>query len=221
MYVIFDMDGVIVDSEVVYRRGHISAARQFGLPEDLMKEASEKVTGVTLELEEQIMRETFERFPQFDYEKVFEASRQYFSYIVETGKMELKPGAVEILRFLKERNVPVGLATSSTRELIEKVAGRHGVLQYFDAVVSGDMVENGKPDPEIFLRCAAALGIPESKYSSTYVIEDSHNGVRAAYAAGMQAVMVPDLLAPTEEMHEKAAVVLPSLAEAEKWLATK
>ena len=219
MYVIFDMDGVIVDSEVVYRRGHMNAARLLGLPEDLMREASVKVTGVTASHEEKIMRETFGSFPQFDYDKMFRACRQYFSYIVETGKMELKPGAAKILRSLKERGVTVGLASSSDRELIGKVLGRHDVLQYFDAVVSGDMVERGKPDPEIFLKCAAELGIPEAEFGETFVVEDSYNGVRAVHAAGMRAVMVPDILPPTEEMYEKAAVVLDSLAEVEEWLA--
>ena len=80
------------------------------------------------------------------------------------------------------------------------------------------MVQKGKPDPEIFLLCADALGIPVSKYSETYVIEDSHNGIRAAYAAGMKPVMVPDQLPPTQEMREKAAVILPSLTDAAQWL---
>ena len=93
------------------------------------------------------------------------------------------------------------------------------MLQYFDAVVSGDMVQCGKPDPEIFLRCAAELGIPEAEFGETFVIEDSYNGIRAAYAAGMRPVMVPDLLPPTEEMYEKSAAVLPSLMDVEKWMA--
>ena len=76
----------------------------------------------------------------------------------------------------------------------------------------------GKPDPEVFLRCADALGIPVSKYSETFVIEDSYNGIRAAYAAGMKPVMVPDQLPPTQEMREKAVAVLPSLTEAAEWL---
>ena len=219
MYVIFDMDGVIIDSEMVYRRGHMNAARLYGLPEDTMLEVSKRVTGVTIEMEHQTMIEAFGHLPQFDRDRVFRACRQYFDYIVETGKMELKPGAEEILRFLKEQEVTLGLASSSPRDLIDKVLGRRGMLQYFDAVVSGDMVQCGKPDPEIFLRCAAELGIPEAEFGETFVIEDSYNGIRAAYAAGMRPVMVPDLLPPTEEMYEKSAAVLPSLMDVEKWMA--
>ena len=113
MYVIFDMDGVIIDSEMVYRRGHMNAARLYGLPEDTMLEVSKRVTGVTIEMEHQTMIEAFGHLPQFDRDKVFSACRQYFDYIVETGKMELKPGAEEILRSLKGQGVTVGLASSS------------------------------------------------------------------------------------------------------------
>ena len=79
----------------------------------------------------------------------------------------------------------------------------------------------GKPDPEIFLKCAAQLGISESKYSETFVIEDSHNGIRAAHAAGMQPVMVPDLLPATEEMHRLSAAVLSSLNDVTEWLQSR
>ena len=141
--------------------------------------------------------------------------------IVETGQMRLKPGAAEILKSLEDNKIPAGLASSSPRVVIDKVLGPHDLLRYFDTIVSGDMVERGKPDPEIFLKCAAQLGIPESKYSETFVIEDSHNGIRAAYAAGMQPVMVPDLLPATDEMRRLSAAVLPSLTEVTEWLQSR
>ncbi len=218
MYVIFDMDGVISDSEAVYLAGYLHAARLYGLPEKDMCEAVVKATGVTNENERRIMTETFCHLPRFDLEKTYSACREYFADVVETGRMELKPGAKQILRFLKERNVPVGLASSSPLDMIEKVLGPHRVLQYFDTIVSGDVVEHGKPDPEIFVKCAEKLGIPESRYSSICVIEDSYNGIRAAHAAGMKPVMVPDQLPPTQEMRGKAAVILPSLFDVIKWL---
>ena len=218
MYVIFDMDGVIVDSEAVYLAGYLHAAELYDLPIEDMKTAVGRAVGVIDAMERQIMIETFGHLPQFSMDKTYKACRDYFNNIVETGQMELKPGAAQILQILKNRNIPVGLASSSPRTMIEKVLERHGVLQYFDVVISGDMVLKGKPDPEIFLRCADAMGIPVSKYSETFVIEDSHNGIRAAYAAGMKPVMVPDQLPPTQEMREKAAVILPSLTDAAQWL---
>ena len=218
MYVIFDMDGVIVDSEAVYLAGYLHAAELYDLPIEDMKTAVGRAVGVIDALERQIMIETFGHLPQFSMDKTYKACRDYFNNIVETGQMQLKPGAAQILQLLKNRNIPVGLASSSPRTMIEKVLERHDVLQYFDVVISGDMVLKGKPDPEIFLRCADAMGIPVSKYSETFVIEDSHNGIRAAYAAGMKPVMVPDQLPPTQEMREKAAVILPSLTDAAQWL---
>lgn len=218
MNVIFDMDGVISDSEAVYLAGYLHAAELYGLPKDDMRKAVDLATGVTDSQERRIMTETFGHLPQFDLEQTYRACREYFANVVETGQMQLKPGAKEILQYLKGQEIPVGLASSSPRQMIEKVLQRHDVLQYFDVIVSGDMVENGKPDPEIFLTCAAKLGIPEAEFDKTYVIEDSHNGIRAAYAAGMQPVMIPDQLAPNEEMQQKAAAILPSLNDLIAWL---
>ena len=218
MYVIFDMDGVISDSEAVYLAGYLHAVSLYGLPEKDMREAVVKATGVTDANERRIMTETFRHLPQFDLEKTYRACREDFADVVESGRMDLKPGAAQILRCLRERGVPVGLASSSPRRMIEKVLGPHRVMQYFDTIVSGDVVERGKPDPEIFLRCAAQMGIPESKYTEICVIEDSYNGIRAAHAAGMKPVMVPDQLPPTQEMREKAAVILPSLFDVMEWI---
>ena len=218
MYVIFDMDGVIVDSEAVYLAGYLHAARLYDLPIEDMRAAVGRAVGVVDAMERAIMTETFGHLPQFSLDKTYKACRDYFNNAVETGQIDLKPGAAEILQSLRNKNIPVGLASSSPRTMIEKVLKRHGVLQYFDVVISGDMVQKGKPDPEIFLLCADALGIPVSKYSETFVIEDSHNGIRAAYAAGMRPIMVPDQLPPTQEMREKAVAVLPSLIDAAQWL---
>ena len=217
MYVIFDMDGVISDSEAVYLAGYLHAARLYDLPEELMRTAVGRATGVTDEMARRIMEDTFGHLPQFRMDRTYRACREYFAEVVESGQMDLKPGAAQILRYLKDREIPVGLASSSPRAMIEKVLGRHGVLQYFDAIVSGDMVTRSKPDPEIFLMCADKLEIPLSKYSEIYVIEDSYNGIRAAYAAGMNPVMVPDQLPPTEEMRGKTAAILPSLTDVIEW----
>lgn len=218
MYVIFDMDGVIADSEAVYLAGYLHAASLYGLPEEDMRAAVARATGVVDSVERRIMQETFGHLPQFDLDKTYSACRDYFMHVVETGQMELKPFAAQTLRRLKAQGAVVGLASSSPRTMIDKVLAPHDVLPLFDAVVSGDTVEHSKPDPEIFIKCARALSIPESKYSAVYVIEDSYNGIRAAYAAGMRPVMVPDRLPPTQEMRQKAAAVLPSLAELENFL---
>ena len=206
MYVIFDMDGVIVDSEAVYLAGYLHAAQLYDLPIEDMRTAVDRATGVTPMTERAIMTETFGHLPQFSMDKTYKACRDYFNNIVETGQMRLKPGAAEILKFLEDNKIPAGLASSSPRAVIDKVLGPHDLLRYFDTIVSGDMVERGKPDPEIFLKCAAQLG---------------HNGIRAAHAAGMQPVMVPDMLPATEEMRRLSAAVLPSLMDVTEWLQSR
>ena len=148
MYVIFDMDGVIVDSEAVYLAGYLHTAELYDLPIEDMRTAVGRATGVTDNMERAIMVETFGHLPQFSMDKTYKACRDYFNNIVETGQMKLKPGAAEILKFLRDNDIPTGLASSSPRAMIEKVLKPHDVLQFFDTVISGDMVEHGKPDPD-------------------------------------------------------------------------
>lgn len=217
MNIIFDMDGVILDSEQIYMDGYLYAAKVYGLPEKETRESVLRCTGCTEEMEREIMEEAFGTHPDFCFDDVFRSSREYFSRIAESGRISLKPGAEEILAYLKKREIPVGLASSSPLTLIRQELGSAKVLSYFDVIVSGDMVSRSKPDPEIFLKCAKRLGISSSVFHDTYVIEDSYNGIQAAYAAGMKPVMIPDLLMPTEEMREKSALILPSLFELRDW----
>ena len=121
MYVIFDMDGVIVDSEAVYTAGYLHAAELYDLPIEDMRAAIGRATGVTDKMERAIMIGTFGHLPQFSMDKTYKACRDYFNNIVETGQMKLKPGAAEILRFLNDNKIPTGLASSSPRAMIEKV----------------------------------------------------------------------------------------------------
>lgn len=209
MRVIFDMDGVLLDSERVYREGWLYAARLFLLSEEKMKEAVILATGVTDEAERAIMTEAFGEVPGYDPDRAYRACRSYFHGVVDRGEMPVKEGAAALLAALKKRGIPVGLASSSPMALLEKEMKLAGLYDCFDVIVSGDMVSRSKPDPEIFLTCAAAL--PGGEDPDTYVIEDSYNGIRAAAAAGMKGIMVPDQLPATREMRETAFRIEPSL----------
>ena len=209
MKVIFDMDGVLLDSEQVYREGWLHAARLFHLSEEKMREAVILATGVTDEAERAIMTEAFGHVPGYDPDLAYRACRSYFHGVVDRGEMPVKEGARPLLAALKEKGIPVGLASSSPMPLLEKEMKLAGLYDFFDVIISGDMVERSKPDPEIFLRCANGLGKGEDP--DTYVIEDSYNGIRAAAAAGMKGIMVPDQLPPTKEMERLAARIEPSL----------
>ena len=98
MYVIFDMDGVIVDSEAVYLAGYLHAARLYDLPIEDMRAAVGRAVGVVDAMERAIMTETFGHLPQFSLDKTYKACRDYFNNAVETGQIDLKPGAAEILQ---------------------------------------------------------------------------------------------------------------------------
>ncbi len=130
------------------------------------------------------------------------------------GRLPLKPGARELLRSLHEKGVPLALASSTQRALVERWLEDAGLTQYFDALVTGDAVTKSKPDPEIFLTACKMLNV---KPENAVVIEDSYNGVRAGFAANMHTLMVPDLLPPNAEMREKAEKIFPSLREVEDY----
>ncbi len=215
MTVIFDMDGVILDSERIYLEGWLRAAALSGLDEARMMTAVADATGVNDEMERQIMEEAFGSVPGWSYEKAFRDCRDYFLETVESGRMPVKEGARELLAFLRRERIPAGLASSTPFPLLKKELTKAGLYDCFDTIVSGDMAARSKPAPDIFLLCARRL---EADPADCLVIEDSYNGVRAAAAAGMRPVMVPDRLAPTEEMEKTAFRILPSLTAVLEYL---
>ena len=118
------------------------------------------------------------------------------AYIAEHG-VELKPYVKEILKYLKEKDVKIGLATSTKRERATKYLIDHDIYKYFDALVFGDMVQNGKPAPDIFLKACELLAV---KPEEAVAVEDSINGIISAGTAGLYPVMVIDLIQPNEKV---------------------
>ncbi len=209
--VLFDMDGVIFDSERAQRAIWLEIAEKEGLPD--MEAVYARCIGVTVEVTGGILKEAYGAdFPWRDFRRrTAEGYRSRYA----GGKLPLKPGARELLVSLRERGVPLALASSTDGALVRLWLEGAGLTDCFDAVITGDMVTRSKPDPEIFLIACAALGVQPG---DAWVIEDSYNGVRAASAGGMHALMVPDLLPPDAEMHEKAERIFPGLREAGEYL---
>ena len=201
--VVFDMDGVIFDSERAVMQCWKELAEKYQIPdiEQTMKRTRE------------IMLETYGAdFPYDTYAK--ESSAIYHSRY-DGGRLPMKPGVVELLTFLKEEGKKIALASSTRRQTVTNQLRDAGILDFFDQVICGDMVERSKPAPDIFLKACETLGVnPEHAYA----IEDSYNGIRAAHAGKLHPIMVPDLLPETAEMQEKAEVVLPSLFEVISYL---
>ncbi len=108
----------------------------------------------------------------------------------------------------------IALASSTREGVVRQELSDAGIIDYFEAVVCGDMVEKSKPAPDIYIKACACLGV-DSQHA--YAIEDSYNGIRSAHAAGLSAIMVPDMSEPTEEMERLAVKILPDLCEVKKY----
>jgi HAD superfamily hydrolase (TIGR01509 family) len=127
----------------------------------------------------------------------------------------LKAGVIELLDHLDALGLPRAVATSSSRDAVDAHLGHHGLLARFDAVIAREDVRRHKPNPDPFFAAALALGV-DAEFC--LALEDSHNGVRAAHAAGMMTIMVPDLLDPNEEMELKTIHIAESLHEVRQLL---
>ena len=210
--VIFDMDGVIFDSERLVIECWEAVAKKYRIPD--IVEICMRVQGNNrAETGKRFLEKYGDDFPYDTYKKEVSA---LFRKLYGNGKLPVKPGVREILSALKDRRVPMALASSTRSHIVRLELEEAHILSYFDAVLGGDMVERSKPDPDIFL---AAAGAVQADPSSCYVLEDSYNGIRAARRAGMHPVMVPDMQAPTDEMRELAEVILPDLFAAWDYIA--
>lgn len=201
--VVFDMDGLLIDSESLVREAMILAAASLGFEMPLTLCAS--MIGLP---EAQGLSKIREHFgPDFPMETYLVEERRQVDLLLAEGVV-LKTGVLEILDHLDARAIPRAVATSSSRNSARKHLTHNGVFDRFDAIVAREDVERHKPNPAPFLKAAALLGVaPEN----CLALEDSHNGVRAAHAAGMMTVMVPDLLEPTDEMRDKCILIAESL----------
>ena len=203
--VVFDMDGLLLDTEGLYRIALMRAGPAFAVEID--DAFVRGLTGLPGTAIRSALAANFGAdFPVPAFLDVVRADAD--ALIAE--EMTLKAGVVEVLDHLDGLGLPRAVATSSGRRSAVAHLGQAGVLERFDLLITGDDVVRGKPDPEPFLKAAAALGVDPVR---CLALEDSHNGVRAAHAAGMMTVMVPDLLDPTEEMHAKCVHIAESLHE--------
>jgi HAD superfamily hydrolase (TIGR01509 family) len=202
--VVFDMDGLLLNTEHLARRALRLAGEEVGL--DLHDDVCALMIGVPADGCRRLLLEHYgEGAPADD---LFAASSRHLLALIDGGGMQLQPGASELLALLEEGGVPHAVATSSSREKAHHHLERAGIVQRFDAIVTRDDVARGKPYPDLFLRAGQLL---DTSPGDCLALEDSYNGVRAAHAAHMPVVMVPDLLVPTDEMREKAIAVLPDL----------
>ena len=189
-YIIFDKDGTLLDTETLFKRAWVEVGEQWGL--ENIEDMYESIMGNNGEF---IIQKLYATYPDKDCRAYYNARMARAMELFDEG-ISLKAGCAEILQFAKDNGISVAIATSTTKERAEKNLKRLGLFECFDAVVTGDMVERSKPEPDIFLEAAKRIG---ARKDECIVCEDSYNGLLAAKASGMRPIFIPDMLAPNEE----------------------
>ena len=208
------MDGVIFDSERAVMDCWTTLAEKYNIKD--IEQSVLACTGTTMVRTREIMLERYgDDFPYDDY--AHEASIMYHKRY-DGGRLPMKKGVAELLGFLKKNGKKIALASSTRRQTVENQLREAEIYDYFDGIVCGDMVTKSKPNPDIYLKACELMKVDPKE---CYAVEDSYNGIRAAHAAGMKAIMVPDLLEPTPEILELTDQKFNSLMELQKFLMTQ
>ena len=196
--VVFDMDGVLIDSETIEKKNMIKSAETNSLPfED---EFFEIFLGCNDEMSYQILLDRYKDSKIVD--KYLNDLEQLQANEYKEGNIKLKPGTREIIDYLRNNNIPYALATGSSYKYVELDFLQNGYDKIpFDHIVTGDQITNSKPDPEIFIKATNLMNID---INDCLVVEDSPKGIEAAYKSGAQSCFVPDLVKANENILSKA-----------------
>ena len=201
--VIFDLDGLLFDTEQLYQDAIMAAAVDLG--HDMTPAIFRTMIGRPLAQTRAFLFETYGS--SFPVDELLAAWHRHFAVIVET-RLALKPGVHELLDALDSLALPRGIATSSSHKTVQHHLGAHDLGSRFHQIVASGDYAAGKPAPDPYLLAARRLGIEPHL---CLALEDSHNGVRSASAAGMMTIMVPDLLEATDEIRALCTFVVPDL----------
>ncbi len=200
---LFDMDGLLIDTESVYIDALQAAATAMG--RDMPLSFCHSMIGIPGPVCDGMIREFYG--PDFAFETFAAHFGEHARHAFEAG-VPVKPGAIELLDFFRDRGLPLAIATSSSQSTAAKHLGRAGLLDRFKAITTRDDVVNSKPHPDVYLEAARRLGVPPAH---CIAFEDSNTGLTAAHAAGTMAIMVPDILQPTDEVRAKCVHIAPDL----------
>lgn len=209
--VIFDMDGLILDTERLSLEAWQRILKKYG--QVMTLEIYTTLMGITYK---NCVDKLIEIYGQeLPIAEIYaEKNKDVLKFIHDNG-VPVKPGIYELLDYLVERNYKLALATSTSREKATNLLERAGIKDKFNVMVFGDEVVNSKPDPEIFLKASEKLGVNPEK---CIVLEDSPAGIEAAYRAGMKGINIPDLKMPDEQIKKHAYKILDSLLDVRDYL---
>lgn len=191
-FIIFDMDGLMFDTERVFIDAWDYAGEKIGIGK--AGYMVYKTLGMNIAASNQVWKEEFG--DSYNEEELRKYTREFLQNYYAENKVPVKPGLYVLLDYLKRAEYKIAVASSSPRWEVEKHLRDADIYDYFTGIVCGDMIQNSKPDPEIYLKACEILGC---KSSECFALEDSKNGLLSAYRAGCKPIMVPDLWEPDEE----------------------
>ena len=207
--VVFDMDGVLFDTETVALKSWITVGERHGYTG--IEPVAFKCVGRSTKDTIAIFQSAY---PDADIPSMFTECVDEFKRIIAAEGLKLKKGVTELLSWLKENNVKTAVASSTDKHGVLSNLKKAGLESYFSVVFGGDTVENSKPDPEIYLKACAALG---EAPQDCFAVEDSNNGIISAARAGMRPILVPDLVENTDEVKKLAEKQFKDLLEVKEF----
>ena len=199
--VIFDMDGLLIDSETLALETFNHTCSQFKLGD--MSQLFTRLIGVNSTFAQSILRQ---QLPvEVNYKQFDELWQRSYLQAISRAPVALMPGVQKLLKQLQLQGMPMAVATSSKTQRARQKLNNCGILDYFCCIVGGDQVTQSKPQPDIYLQAAAQLAVSPT---DCLAFEDSKNGVKAAFAAGMTVVQIPDLVAADDELLALGHIIL-------------
>lgn len=204
---VFDMDGLMLDTEKLLVRFWKESARSYGY--EMTDENVFEIRSLSRKYSVPLLKGIFgEDFP---FNEVRNRRIVLMNEYIDTYGFDVKKGLFELLDFLKENDYLIAVATATDRERAEHYLKKIDAYKYFNAVICGDMVKNGKPEPDIYITASCGLGIAPEE---CVAFEDSPNGIKSAYSAGCKVIMIPDLTQPDDSIKSMLDGVYESLDKA-------
>lgn len=204
--IVFDMDGLMFDTEHLVAKGWAFAGKQMGI--NITEAMAIKTLGLNAGDTNRVLIQ--ELGEAFDLSATRKIRVDYVTSYIEDNGIPMKTGLFELLDYLKMNHYKITVATSTERDRAQYYFNKAGISKYFNQIVCGDMIERGKPEPDIYLRASEIIGVNPNE---CLALEDSPMGILSAYRAGMKPVMIPDLLQPDEETNSLLYAKLPTLLD--------